>query len=159
MRRLSPFAELPGFGLLLGSILVAVFLPALVVSYGLRPRPLGIEVLTSIPPTILADPGGKHVLVSVVRAEGCDIAPGTVEFRVDSRPVSPADLQAAIWLELTTHVRQIIFVEGEGCVGTGEVLHAVDLAAWAGVPVVLLTPKLKQSYDRGRDAAPKPRRG
>jgi biopolymer transport protein ExbD len=103
----------------------------------------------------MADFQRERVIVIVQRMQGGTLAANEPELRLNSRPVSWRDLSNLLRTELSRHPDRVVYVEGEGDLEVGDIVRVVDVAreAWYGVPVVLLTPKLKKSLEAERAGA------
>ena len=114
--------------------------------FGLYPHSVGLEVRLAKPATLVADVEGR-IIVSVHCPKGTTSPVGEAEVRLNSRSVSSRDLRAVLRAELSRRAHRVVYVEGEDCLTVGDIVRVIDTArdAWYGVPVVLLTPKLKKS--------------
>jgi len=158
--RLSPFVAVHAFGLLYGVILLLIAVPMMLIcTIGLGVWPWtssrGLDVWITKPMTLMTDFQGERVIVTVQRTQGGTLAANESELRLNSRPVSWRDLSELLRTELSRHADRVVYVEGEGDLEVGDIVRVVDVAreAWYGVPVVLLTPKLKKGLEAERAGA------
>ena len=69
-----------------------------------------------------------------------EVLPGSV-FRINSQPVTKADLQKKLTEIYAPRPDKIIFVKGDPAVKYSDVIAAMDAARGAGVKVIGMTPK------------------
>lgn len=161
--RKSPLLGIQTFGLLYGFILLLIVVPAanlypLMVGAWPWGRSIGLPVRITNPPRLLADLPEERVIVSVKRAA----AEPEPELRLNSKWTSLAGLGGALRAELSRRANRVVYVDGEKDLSFADVARVVEIArdAWPGVPVVLLTPRLRRTLTNppgtARPAGPVP---
>ena len=141
MKVLRPkFAQLPSFGLIGATAILATLLPCWLISDSLQLHNVGLKFYVLPLPKLHDTPtwaGGE---------DGIDIYVGLSDhWYLNSKPIASVDLPAALKKELSRRADWVVYVEGDPDVNVEEVARAMDIVIGLHAKPVLLTRKLEKS--------------